>query len=64
MSLFDPEPYDTTPTEPRDPRQVACEQCGQPAGSPCLRPSGHTVFGHGYHAIRRDATERQARSSQ
>lgn len=42
----------TTPTDPADPRSYPCPSCGAKPGSPCKRPSGHTVFGGGYHAPR------------
>lgn len=38
---------------PRDPAlEVICPDCGAPIGSPCKRPSGHTVFAHGVHGAR------------
>lgn len=38
---------------PRDPAlEVRCPDCGAPVGSPCKRPSGHTVFAFGVHASR------------
>lgn len=41
-----------------DPRDVACPTCQAKAGSPCKRPSGHNVFGGGYHSPRiKAATE-------
>lgn len=33
-------------------RRNPCRRCGAIAGSPCLRPSGHPVFGNGVHAGR------------
>lgn len=38
---------------PRDPAlEVPCPDCTAPVGSPCRRPSGHRVFGHGVHGAR------------
>lgn len=34
------------------PRSVECSTCHAKPGSPCKRPSGHTVFGGGFHAPR------------
>jgi hypothetical protein len=36
-------------------RAVACTHCGAGIGSPCMRPSGHAVFGGGSHADRMSA---------
>jgi hypothetical protein len=36
-----------------NPRSVACPICRAKVGSPCMRPSGHAVFGGGFHAARR-----------
>lgn len=33
-------------------RAVACPMCGAKPGGPCMRPSGHAVFGGGVHAPR------------
>lgn len=35
-------------------RAHACPTCRAKPGSPCKRPSGHTVFGGDVHAARRD----------
>lgn len=35
------------------PRDFECETCGARPGSPCVRPSEHTVFASGFHAPRR-----------
>lgn len=43
-----------------NPRDVACPLCGAKIGSPCMRPSGYTVFGGGFHAGRIQAAERKA----
>lgn len=33
---------------PRDPAfEIVCPDCHAPVGSPCRRPSGHTVFAYG-----------------
>lgn len=45
---------DPTPT-PDSPKDLPCDTCKAPAGSPCRRPSGHAVFGGGFHAPRRKA---------
>ncbi|MEZ5784349.1 MAG: hypothetical protein R3D70_22635 [Rhizobiaceae bacterium] len=38
---------------PRDPAfEIVCPDCHAPVGSPCRRPSGHTVFAYGVHAAR------------
>lgn len=38
---------------PRDPAlEVECPQCHAPIGSPCMRPSGHRVFGGRVHSAR------------
>jgi hypothetical protein len=34
------------------PRDVECPTCRAKEGSPCRRPSGHYVFGGGFHAPR------------
>lgn len=44
-----------------EPRSVPCPRCGAGAGSPCKRPSGHTVFAGGVHAPRQRDAERAAR---
>jgi hypothetical protein len=54
-ALFDDDAYRHTPTFDEaipDPRAVACPTCRAKVGSPCKRPSGHTVFGGGHHAPR------------
>jgi hypothetical protein len=33
-------------------RAHPCPQCKAKPGSPCMRPSGHPVFGNGVHAGR------------
>lgn len=35
------------------PKDRACPNCGAGPGSPCKRPSGHAVFGGGFHAARK-----------
>ncbi|MDP9478974.1 MAG: hypothetical protein M3R38_25395 [Actinomycetota bacterium] len=37
----------------RSPRDVQCPHCKAPPGSPCKRPSEHTVFGGGFHVSRK-----------
>ena len=34
-------------------REATCPTCGAKPGSPCKRPSGHTVFGGDVHSARR-----------
>lgn len=46
------------------PRDFECPTCDACAGSPCKRPSGHRVFGGGFHVAREcraEATDRIAR---
>lgn len=43
------------------PRAFGCPACGAEPGSPCVRPSGHAVFGGGFHAARRYAADRAGR---
>lgn len=38
-------------------RAVTCPTCGAKPGSPCMRPSGHRVFGGASHAPRYAAFE-------
>ena len=33
-------------------RKRRCPQCRAKPGAPCIRPSGHPVFGNGVHAGR------------
>lgn len=33
-------------------RRERCPQCRAKPGAPCMRPSGHPVFGNGVHAGR------------
>lgn len=46
------DPLDGDLTTAVDPRSVACPTCYAKVGSPCMRPSGHRVFGGGFHAPR------------
>jgi hypothetical protein len=46
--------------EELEPRSVPCPRCGAGVGSPCRRPSGHTVFAGGIHAPRHRDAERAA----
>lgn len=50
-----------TPT-PDSPKDLPCDTCKATAGSPCKRPSGHAVFGGGFHAPRRKAFEAARRA--
>jgi len=36
----------------KSPKDVECPTCYAKPGSPCKRPSGHTVFGGGFHVPR------------
>ena len=35
-----------------DPKSLPCPTCRAKPGGPCRRPSGHNVFGGGFHAAR------------
>lgn len=37
---------------PASPKDLYCPTCRAMPGSPCKRPSGHAVFGGGFHAPR------------
>lgn len=45
----------------RTPKDVPCPTCRAKSGSPCRRPSGHVVFGGGFHALRYRALEERSR---